>query len=67
MKVSCLLHSLAALLQGKNSVPNEEEAGSPPQLVWTVSENRKSLTPARIPIPKVQLIAGCYTYYTSAK
>jgi hypothetical protein len=48
-------------------LPNEEEAGSAPQLVWTVSENRKFLTPDRIPTPKVQLVACCYTYYTSAK
>jgi len=67
MKISVLLHSLAASPPEKNSATIEEEAGSVPQLVWTVSENIKSLTSTRIPTPKVQLAAGSYTYYTSAK
>jgi len=53
--------------QERTLLPIEEEAGSAPQLIWTVLDNRKSLTPARITTPKVQPVAGCYTYYTSDK
>lgn len=53
--------------QERTLLPTEEEAGSSPQLVWRALENRKSLAPARTQTPKVQPVAGCYTYYTTAK
>jgi hypothetical protein len=48
--------------QDRTLLPIEEEAGSAPQLVWTVSENRKSLIPARIPTQKSnQLLVATLT------